>query len=193
MDFAEFLEWLDSYRVADVLLPFLLVFLIVFAVLQKTKILGEGKKNYNVMFALIMGLAVIFPHVLGVGPDVVPIINNALPHISLIAVAIVMFLFIIGIWGTKVKIAKTGLGTWVVILSILAVVYIFGAAAGWGWVIPSWLDWAVDSDVMAVFIIIIIFGIVINYITKEDKDTDADKGVFKRINKAFNDSLDESK
>ena len=90
MDFATVIELLDYYRVADVLLPFLLVFLIVFATLQKVKILGESKKNFNVMLALIMGLAVIFPHVLGTGPDVVPIINNSLPSISLVIVGIIM-------------------------------------------------------------------------------------------------------
>jgi len=190
MNFNEFLRWLDSYGVADVLLPFLLIFLIVFATLQKTKILGEGKKNFNVMFALIMGLAVVFPHVLGVGPDIVPIINNALPHISLIAVGVIMFLFIVGVWGTKIQIAGTGVGTWVVIISLILVIYIFGAAAGWGWVIPQWLNWAVDSDVLAIFIIIIIFGIVINFITKEEADPKK-VGAFSKLNKAFKDIIKE--
>jgi len=184
MDFADFLLWLQDYRVADVLLPFFLVFLIVFATLQKTKILGEGKKNYNTMFALIMGLAVVFPHVLGTGPDVVPIINDALPSISLIAVAVIMFLFIVGVWGPKIEIAGTTIGNWVVIISLIFVIYIFGAAAGWGWVLPRWLDWAVDSDVLAVFIIIVIFGIVISFITREEKDPNK-AGVFKKINEAF--------
>jgi len=72
-----------------------LVFTIVFATLQKTKILGEDenkkpRKNFNAVIALVMGLAVVIPHVIGSYPpdgDVVNIINNALPNVSVVLVA----------------------------------------------------------------------------------------------------------
>ncbi|MBI2652090.1 hypothetical protein HYX00_01375, partial [Candidatus Woesearchaeota archaeon] len=60
-----FIEVLDRWRVADVLLPFLLIFVIVFAILQKTKILGDSKKNLNVVVAIVVGLLVVIPHVTG--------------------------------------------------------------------------------------------------------------------------------
>jgi amino acid transporter len=81
---------LENLGVVDVILPFILVFVIVFAVLQKTKILGENKegkpmKNFNSVIALVMGLAVVIPHVMGSYPDpnmdIVNIINIALPNI----------------------------------------------------------------------------------------------------------------
>lgn len=40
-------------------LPFLLVFFIVFALLEKTKILGDGKKQINALVAFIIGLVTI--------------------------------------------------------------------------------------------------------------------------------------
>ena len=40
-------------------LPFLLVFFIVFAILEKTKILGSGKKQINALVAFIVGLVTV--------------------------------------------------------------------------------------------------------------------------------------
>jgi len=43
----------------DYILPFLLVFVLVFAVLEKTKLLGDGKKQLDAIVALIIGLIVV--------------------------------------------------------------------------------------------------------------------------------------
>lgn len=43
----------------ETILPFLLVFTIVFAVLQKSKILGEGKRQIDAIVGLVVGLLVI--------------------------------------------------------------------------------------------------------------------------------------
>ena len=63
----------------------------------------------------------------------------------------------------------------VVIFAILAVVVVFGSAAGWfgqNW--PSWLDFLRDPETQSLVIIILVFGIIIWFITKEDKK-DKDK------------------
>ena len=43
----------------EVLLPFLLVFTVVFAILQKTSILGKGKKQIDAIVSLVVGLIVV--------------------------------------------------------------------------------------------------------------------------------------
>ena len=44
------------------ILPFVLVFTLVFAILQKTKLLGDGKKQIDAIVALVIGLILIaFP------------------------------------------------------------------------------------------------------------------------------------
>jgi len=43
----------------EMLLPFLLVFVVVFAILQKSKILGDGKAQIDAMVALVIGLLLI--------------------------------------------------------------------------------------------------------------------------------------
>ena len=61
--FPGFLTSLESYGLLDALLPFLLIFTVIFAIMQKTKFLGEGKKNFNVVIALVIALIVVLPHV----------------------------------------------------------------------------------------------------------------------------------
>ena len=177
MMFENFIAALDAWGVTDVLLPFVLVFTIIFATLQKTKILGDGKKQYNVIVSLVMGLAVVIPHIVGRYPfnfDPVNVINRALPQVSIIVVAIIMLLLIIGVFGNEVEIAKTPLAGWVVILAIIAVLLIFGEAVGW-FTMPYWLGFLINPELQALIVMILVFGIIIWFITKEDKDKDKDK------------------
>ncbi len=48
--------FLQSPILVNFVYPFLLVFFIVFAVLEKTKILGESKKQINALVAFVVGL-----------------------------------------------------------------------------------------------------------------------------------------
>lgn len=195
MAFQEFILTLDRWGVANVLLPFILIFTIVFAILQKSEILGKGKKNFNVMVSLVMALAVIFPHVLGTYPpsaDPVLIINNALPAVSVVIVAIIMVLLLIGIMGGKVSWLGSSISGWIAIASFLIIIYIFGRSTGWpGFTteMPSWLSWLDNNpDLWAFVIILLVFAILIWYITKDDSAKEkgnAVSGVMEDIGKLF--------
>ncbi|MEM4267692.1 MAG: hypothetical protein QXK37_02580 [Candidatus Woesearchaeota archaeon] len=178
--FVEFFQNMENLGFVDALLPFLLIFTVVFAVLQKTNILGAGKKNFNVVIAAVIALLVVIPHVTGTYPpekDIVAIMNNALPQVSIVLVAIVMALLIIGILGGEARWMGGSLSGWIAILAFLIIVYIFGGSAGWwedlGYSLGLW-----DADTIAIVIIILVFAIVIWYITKSDSDADkASKGL----------------
>jgi hypothetical protein len=162
---------LEQMGVFDVILPFILVFTIVFAVLQKVKIFGEKSKNFNTMISLVMGLAVIFPHVLGYYPpeqDIVLIINHALPNVSIVLVAILMALLIIGILGKRFEIGGTPVSGWIAIGAFVLIVYIFGSAAT-GWTMPAFL-WVMEAnpDLIALILVILVFALIVYFITKED-------------------------
>ena len=95
---------IDNYGVTDVVLPFLLIFVIFYAILQKTKVLGDGKKNLNIIIAIVVGLLVVIPHVTGRFPantDPVQIINDSLPQVSVVLVAVIFLLVMIGIFGQE--------------------------------------------------------------------------------------------
>ena len=181
--FQDFFANLESWGFLDVVLPFILVFTIVFAALQKTKILGEGKKNYNVVVALVMGAGIIFPHVTGsyqdlIGFDPVVVINQSLPQVSIILVAIIMLLLILGVFGNEVDFAGTSLSGWVVIVALVAVGLIFGSATGW-FVLTDWLAFLNDSEIQSLVIMILVSGVIIWFVTKEDKP--GQKGLYDKV------------
>ncbi len=187
MNFIDFVNSLDRMGVADVILPFFLVFVLVFAILKKIKIFGTDKKTkkYNIIIAVVLGAAVVFPHIIGNGPDIVPVINNALPHVSVIIIAIIMFLILLGAFGAKYDIAGVSMGGIVSIVAAIIIVYIFGAAAGWGWRIPRSLAFLEDPETVTLLIILLVFGIIIHYITKEDvseEEKKKRKGFWKIVN-----------
>jgi hypothetical protein len=170
---------LNELGVLDSLLPFVLIFTVIYAVLQKTKIIGEGKKQFNVSIALIMALMVVIPHITGQyppGQDIVSIMNSALPQISLIVVAILAALLIIGVFAPGIMFAGTGIGGILALVSMGAVAYIFGNAAGI-WKAPGFLNFLSDPDTQAVLIIILVFGLVVWLITKDEGDGDATKRI----------------
>lgn len=169
VNFQDAILYLEQVGVADVLLPFLLVFTLVFAVMEKIKMFGEGKKNINIIVALVMGLAVVIPHVVGVYPneaDVVNIINTALPNISIGIIAVVMLLLLLGLWGGT-NFAESKVTGWMMLLAFLYVGFVFIRAAGYWENFPQWLYFLEDPGTQALIIIIIVFFILIGYITRE--------------------------
>ena len=185
--FPEMIQTLESYGLTDVLLPFLLIFTITYAVLFKSNIMGDSKKPFNKIMAFVMAMAVVIPHVVGSYPpgmDVVEIINMALPNVSLLMVAAIMALLMIGVFGKDVTVAGTGLAGWVVLLSFLAVGFIFAQSAGlFGARLPSWFP-AIDAETKSLLVIILVFGALIWFITKDEPDPGKKR---KPINETIND------
>ncbi|MDA1196333.1 MAG: hypothetical protein O2779_00005 [Nanoarchaeota archaeon] len=101
-----FFRILEEWGLSDVMLPFLLVFVVFFAILEKTNILGERARKYNLVIALVIALMVVVPHVTGLYPvnkDPVDIFNEAIPSISIVIVAAMGVLILIGTMGGKVS------------------------------------------------------------------------------------------
>ena len=81
---------LSSPIFLELVLPFLLVFTIVFAILQKTKVLGDGKKQIDAIVALVVGLiAISFGYATG-------IIISLIPFLAVSAVIILVFMMLYG-------------------------------------------------------------------------------------------------
>ncbi len=170
--FQNFILRLDELGVTDVLLPFLLIFTIFFAILQKTRVLGEHKKNMNMMLSLVIALTVVIPHVTGAYPnpdwDPIVIMNRALPTISIVVVAVIMLMILIGLFGGEYKMFGVALSGWITFISIAIIIFIFGASANWwsGW---EWFLNYFGSDSVSVLIILVVFGLIVAFITSEPK------------------------
>ncbi|MBT6519636.1 hypothetical protein HOK51_07340 [Candidatus Woesearchaeota archaeon] len=171
---------LEYMGLSDVLLPFLLIFTVVFAIMQKTQPLGE-KKSYNVLIALVLALSTVVPHVLGYYPanaDVVVIINKSLPSVSIVLVAIVMVFLVVGLFGGKATWGGA-LSGWIAFAAFILVFVIFASAANWFTYWPSWLWWLSDPDTQALLIVVGVFALIIWFITKEPGDGKAGESVGK--------------
>lgn len=187
--FQQWIFTLENLGLLDVLLPFLLVFTITFAVLQKSKILGEDSHRFNVIVSFVMAMAAIIPHVIGIGPDVVVVINKALPNVSLLMIASMMVLLLIGVFGKDVNIAGSNLEGFVVLFSIIAVAYTFLVSSGLLAQPPAWLSWIVDPQTRSMLVAILVFGIIVWFITKEEQPLDKRKPVHETLKDLFGGTL----
>ncbi len=91
-------NFLKDFGFFDVVLPFLLVFTIVFAVLEKTMILGKEKvggedkpkKNIDAMVAFSIALFVV------AASNVVAVLQQSLPMVTLVLIVIISFMLLMG-------------------------------------------------------------------------------------------------
>lgn len=184
----EFGRALERWGFIDVLLPFLLIFTIVFAVLEKSKILGEERRNMNSAIALIFALIIVIPHITGdlpAGFDPVLIINAALPQVGLVIVGIISLMILIGVFAHDKVTLGMSMPGWIGFFSIVAIIIIFGSAADWfaaGF--DDWLERIFGSDALAIFIMLVVFGVIISFVTGGEGEREKLAG-FKRLGMDF--------
>ncbi len=94
-------DFLETFGFFDVILPFLLVFTIVFGILEKTRVFGtydgKPKKNINSMVAFVIGFFVIS------AKQIVQAIQESLPIVALLLIAVVSFLVLVGSFASGEK------------------------------------------------------------------------------------------
>ena len=190
VDLISVFQRLDAFGLTDVLLPFLLIFSVIYAVLGTIKIFGDNGKKFNIIIALVMALLVVVPHVTGTypaGKDIVTIINTSIPNVSVVIIGIIMALLLIGIFGVRVDLllAKDGVGSIIPLIAIGVVFFIFGRSAGWfDFGLPNWLGFLNDPDTVSVILVILVFVIIIGFIT-------GDGGGSKKLGQSIRDVLGE--
>ena len=173
---ANALTFFRDFGVFDVILPFLLVFTVVYAILQKTELLGKNKSNLDAMVAFVIGLLVV------AATKVVGIINEALPQVMVLVVVSLSFLLMLGIFARPDKTFFDSIGNrfmtgLMVIFSIIVVLIFLGVIEnskgeswleyGWDFMINNWNGAILGSIVLFLILIGAIFYVVGG--DKEDK------------------------
>ena len=125
-------DW-ENIGFFHVALPFLLVFTLVFAVLQKTKILGTGSKNFNAIVAFIIGALAVR------NQDIVFLIQRFLPNVSMFVVIALMFLLLVGIFGGD-EFSGFGTGGWMLAAAIVSFIFVGWALTADSFFAPPWLQ-----------------------------------------------------
>ena len=125
--FRQVIEFFDSIGLFDVVLPFLLVFTIIFAILEKTKVLGteeiEGKrytkKNLNAIAAFVIAFLVV------AAKEIVEIINETVSKAVVVLFFSILFLLLVGSFfkeGEPIYLT----GGWRVIFMVIVFIAIVG-------------------------------------------------------------------
>jgi len=133
-NFDAFMATLDAIGFYTVALPFLLIFTIIFALLEKIQIFGEKSKRFNLLIALVMAFLVIRVQ------SLVELMNNFLPQISFLAVVLIVFLLLLGLlMGRNVALSKFPLLIGVVIVAGFIVYALATSSGAFATGLPAWL------------------------------------------------------
>ncbi|MDH3353297.1 MAG: hypothetical protein OEL87_02515 [Nanoarchaeota archaeon] len=143
----------DNPFFTEMLLPFLLVFVVVFAILQKSKILGEEKEQIDAIVALVIGLILI-----GV-PQPRDIIVGIMPWMAVGVAVILVFLILYGFVAGDLSGKETPdwmkitFGILAGLFTLAVILYISGLG-------KILLDWMVGSSEMwtGVLMIVLVLG-----------------------------------
>lgn len=148
---------LNSEFFTYIVLPFLLIFTVVFAILEKTQLL-KAKKDLHAVIALVFGLIVV-----GV-PPIVGVILKLVPVIAVIIVVLLAWMMTYGFVGGLDKGNVTGPWkiTFQIILSIVLIGTILWATGAWS--LMSTKPWAeqIGPTLLLVGAIIAVISVVIS-------------------------------
>ena len=183
--FATGIQFLDRLGVYEVLLPFLLIFTLIFAILEKTKIFGTeevnghemAKKNLNSMFAFVTAFIVV------ASSRLVATINEAIANITILVLLGFGFMLLIGVFHTgkdELKIDKTYKNIFIGIMFV-GILGIFMHAIktkdGTPWLYYGWnyLVNNIDTGAMGALILTLLIVGMMAFITGSPKDKKDDK------------------
>ncbi len=166
------ISFFDRLGIYDVVLPFLLVYVAVFAILEKTAFFGKEKvgkeeytrKNANAMFAFVVAFLTIS------STKIVSIINEGMAKIILLMLVSISFMMLIGtFFGTdKVELTK-GWRVGGMVAMLIGVLLIFSYQLGW--LEPAW-DYVLDNwdgSVVGSIVLLILVVWFMSYIGKTEK------------------------
>lgn len=180
--FRGIIDFFGDLGMYDVVLPFLLVFAVTFAILEKTKIFGEiqvgddkfTRKNYNAIVAFVLGFLVV------ASTKVVSIINEAMANIAIIMIGFVSFMITIGVFYQDqdmfadeefVKKYRTPIAISTLIAVILIMLNVLKTDDGTSWFMIGYnfISRYWDSNVVGSIIMLVLIAFFIRWIQKPPK------------------------
>ncbi len=163
---------LSSDLAVNIVYPFLLVFVLIFAILQKTKILGEDKRQIDALISLAIALIFV---AFGWATDIVV---GMMPYLVIAVVSLLVFLVL---WGF-VAADKDGLKIepWVkygvmIIAAIVVVVALVVATGQWETVWNSLVRNEEMSNIWTNVILLLVIGGAILVVVLSGKKGSGDK------------------
>lgn len=124
--FEEAFAHMEEAGTFELLLPFGLVFILVYAILEKMKLFGEKSTVWNMLIAAIVGLLLVRQG------DLVELINTYIPNVSIVVVTFFGLLLILGLFGFGSTSLRGGVMLIFVVLSLIGGIWAFVSATEQG-------------------------------------------------------------
>ncbi|MCX6708135.1 MAG: hypothetical protein NTW67_00600 [Candidatus Woesearchaeota archaeon] len=190
-------QYLQSYGFIDFVLPALLIFALIFGVLQRVGLFMTKKKNaqgqevpvpdrrINGVLALIIGFAVVVPHMVNMYPakyDPIVLINLLLPNAAVLLIAILAVILLFGIVRTpgsdKFPVLQLLIG--IAAAGVLIVKFLMDLFPEF---FPGSFNFLRDPAIQAVIIVIGVMAFVIYFAFKPAGGESADKWIERWVEK----------
>jgi len=153
--------------IAKFILPFLLVFFIIFAILEKTKLFGEGKKQLNALISFVIGLIFVG----AVYPKLV--VENLILYFVVAIVAIFIVLLIWGFLFGETKNILENKGIKLVLIIIIGIVMVGGIVWATGLykiILPFFTSGSgINQTIFINVIFVIVIAVALALILKAEK------------------------
>lgn len=152
----------------NIVLPFLLIFTIVYAILQKSEVLGKDKKQIDAIVGLVIGLIVVsFGNVTGY-------IINLMPFLAVSLVVIVVFMILFGsVHAGPLELNKGVKVAFGIISAIAVVIAVLVVTGSWDYILKLFGGGVTASSLATnvIFIVLIIgaIAVVIGFSGKSEK------------------------
>ena len=175
--FGGVIVFLEKLGVYEIILPFLLVFTIVYAVFERTRVFGTeeiegvkyGKKSLNAMVAFVIAFLVI------ASSQLVAIINESLSKIVLLILMIICFLVLIGTFFSEDEevILEGGWRIFFMVVMLIGVILVFLSSvrneSGVSWLsnMINYIKLNFGSTGLSALILIIVIIVFMAYIVKD--------------------------
>ncbi len=165
IDFSTVFARLEEWGVYEVLLPFLLVAVITYAILERVQLFGPKSSRINWIIAIVLGVLLVRQG------DLVTFINMYLPHVSTVIVVFLGFLILLGLFGFGSSNMRGGIMILFVLLSLGGGIWALTNASEHGdFEIPLIGETISEEDAGALVVIgvfLLIVGMAVGYKPKK--------------------------
>ncbi|MBD3209714.1 hypothetical protein GF367_04860 [Candidatus Woesearchaeota archaeon] len=177
------IQFLEHLGVFEVVLPFLLVFTLIYAFLEKTRIFGTEKyyayddkyrekgytgsrKNLNAMASFVIAFFVV------ASSQLVAVINQSLSHMVLLLILVFCFILVVGSFHKQTEegfFLEDPWKTIFMVIAFIAIAFIFLNALGWLEPVWNWITKAGTSEAVATVVLIALIAGFIAWISRDPK------------------------
>jgi len=168
------LDFLQEFGFFDVILPFLLIFTVVFGILEKTKIFGvdevDGKKypkkNINAMVAFAIGFFVV------AAKEVVASLKVSLPNVALVLIIAICFMMLAGSFLGDKEFSFEERRGWLIFLTVImfiAILLIFLNSLGWLSAIIAYIIANTSTVLLPLVLLIVVVVTILFVVGKKPK------------------------